>query len=126
MNLPVMAAVALGGALGSLARYAVGVYARGHWPGWPWGTLAVNVIGSLLIGMLFALFADRATPEWLRLGLVTGVLGGFTTFSAFSLETMELLRTDGVVGAGGYVLASLVLGLGACALGIWATRQWLA
>lgn len=126
MNAAVLAAVAFGGALGSLARYGVGVLARGVWPGWPWGTLAVNVIGSLVIGVLFALFAERPAPEWLRLGLITGVLGGFTTFSAFSLETLELLRGDGAVSAVLYVACSVALGLAACALGIWATRQALA
>lgn len=126
MNASVLAAVAAGGALGSLARYAVGVLARTVWPGWPWGTLLVNVSGSLAIGLLFALFAERGAPDWLRFGLITGVLGGFTTFSAFSLETIELMRGDGVAGAAVYVFASLVLSLAACGLGIWAMRHMLA
>lgn len=119
-------AVALGGALGSVARYGLGVTARALWPGWPWGTFLVNVIGSFAIGLLFAGFLLRPAPEWLRLGLITGVLGGFTTFSAFSIEALELLRTDGAAGAALYVVATLVLGLAACALGMWLARVLLA
>ena len=118
--------VALGGALGSVARYFAGVAARGYAPGWPWGTLAVNVLGSLAIGALFGLFLLRPAPDWVRFGLITGVLGGFTTFSAFSIETLELLRADGGVAALVYVAATLALGLGACALGLWAAKSLLA
>lgn len=118
--------VALGGALGSVARYGAALAARSLAPGWPWGTLFVNVAGSFAIGVLFAWFLLRPAPDWVRFGLITGVLGGFTTFSAFSMETIELLRTGGSVQAFGYVAATLVLGLGACALGLAATRAMLA
>ena len=118
--------VALGGALGSLARYGAAIAARSVAPNWPWGTLFVNVTGSFAIGVLFAWFLLRPAPEWVRFGLITGVIGGFTTFSAFSIETMELLRTGGTVAAFGYVAATLALGLGACALGLAATRVLLA
>lgn len=126
MSAAVLGAVALGGALGSVARYAVGVSARALAPGWPWGTLVVNVLGSFAIGLLFAWFMERPAPEWVRLGLITGVLGGFTTFSAFSIETLELMRSSGSVAAAIYVAATLAIGLAACALGLWAARLLLA
>lgn len=126
MSAAVLGAVALGGALGSVARYAVGVGARALAPGWPWGTLVVNVLGSFAIGLLFAWFMERPAPEWVRLGLITGVLGGFTTFSAFSIETLELLRSSGSLAAFAYVFATLATGLAACALGLWAARLPLA
>jgi CrcB protein len=112
--------VALGGALGSLARYGVSV-AAARWlgAGFPWGTLTVNVLGGLAIGVL----AARVGPEQttLRLALGVGVLGGFTTFSAFSLETVRLLQQQ--TGAGlMYVAASIVLSIAACSAGLWLGR----
>ena len=107
-----MVLVAAGGALGSVARYLVSV-ASLTWfgTGFPWGTLAVNVIGSAAIGICGAL---GVSGEW-RLLLVTGVLGGFTTFSAFSLETGMLWeRHPGLAAL--YVCASIILGLAAFAL----------
>lgn len=122
-----LAAVALGGALGSVARYALGVALRpASSASWPWGTLTVNVAGSLVIGVLFAWFATRPVSDATRVGLITGVLGGFTTFSAFSIETLELLRAAGPGAAAGYVAVTLVAGLGACALGLWMARTLLA
>lgn len=118
-------AVALGGAVGSVARFGVGLFARALAPGWPWGTLFVNLVGSLLIGVLVGGFGLRPAPDALRLGLVTGVLGGFTTFSAFSMETIEMLRAGDTVSALAYVTASVVLGLAACAIGLWAARAVL-
>lgn len=126
MNPAILLAVACGGALGSLARYGVGALSRMLWPGWPWGTLFVNLLGSFVIGLLFAWFAERPVDDWLRLGLITGVLGGFTTFSAFSIETLELWRADGAGGAAIYVAVTLVAGLAACALGLWSARTLLA
>ena len=107
--------VAAGGAVGSLARYGVGL-AAARWlgAGFPWGTLMVNVAGGLAMGLL----AARVSPEHeqLRLLLGVGVLGGFTTFSAFSLETVRLME-QGAASAALYVIASLVLSVGACWLG---------
>lgn len=104
--------VAAGGALGSVLRYVVSVLAiEAFGLGFPWGTLAVNVIGSGLIGVC----AGLGLGGELRLLLVTGVLGGFTTFSAFSLET-GLLWQRGWWLAVVYVAASLGLGLAAFAL----------
>ena len=117
-------AVALGGAGGSLLRYALGLWARAAVPGFPLATLAVNAVGGVCIGLLFALTASRPdTPDWLRTGLITGVLGGFTTFSAFSLETLLLWREgQGALGLANIGL-NLLLSLGGCALGLWLGRS---
>ncbi len=112
--------VALGGALGSLARYGVGLAAaRWFGAGFPWGTLVVNVLGGLAMGVL----AVRAGPEQvtLRLALGVGLLGGFTTFSAFSLETLRLLQQHPSAGIG-YAAASVLLSVGACWAGLWLGR----
>lgn len=107
-----LALVALGGAAGSVLRYAVAVWSV-PWFGlqFPWGTLAVNVAGSAAIGVLGAL----PLPQEVRLLLITGVLGGFTTFSAFSLEA-QLLWQRAPWTAVQYVALSLALGIAACAL----------
>ncbi len=111
--------VAAGGALGSVARYLVSVWAVLQWgAAFPWGTLIVNVLGSAAIGVLggIGLSGD------LRLFLITGILGGFTTFSAFSLETGVLWdRAPWLAVA--YVAASLILGLSAFALCFWLARR---
>jgi fluoride exporter len=111
--------VALGGAAGSALRYLVAVQAALHLGlGFPWGTLAVNVIGSAAIGLLGGLGVGG---EW-RLLLVTGLLGGFTTFSAFSLETGLLWERNPPLAVV-YVGASLGLGLLAFALCLWIGRR---
>ncbi|KQS63319.1 hypothetical protein ASG39_15630 [Rhizobium sp. Leaf371] len=103
--------VALGGASGSVLRYLAGIASvRLMGAGFPWGTLFVNVTGSFLIGVLSEVIARRfgASPE-LRLFLVTGILGGYTTFSAFSLDA-AMLAEQGQFGAAAlYVALSLVL-----------------
>lgn len=115
----------LGGAAGSMLRYWVGglVQHRFEATGFPAGTLAVNLLGCLAIGMLGAAVEGRNafTPD-LRLLLGAGVLGGFTTFSAFGQETLALLRHGQAALAVGNVAANVILGLGAAALG----RQGLA
>jgi CrcB protein len=108
--------VALGGAVGAVARYGVGLgAARWLGLGFPWGTLIVNVLGGLAMGYL----AARVGPEQtaLRLGLGVGVLGGFTTFSAFSLETVKLMEHQPGLAAL-YALASVALCVGACWAGL--------
>lgn len=108
--------VALGGALGSVARYGAGLSAaRLFGLAFPWGTLFVNVLGALLIGVLTA----RVDPsqEDMRLLIGVGILGGFTTFSTFSLEAVRLAQHN-PGSAALYVASSLVLGLGACWLGL--------
>jgi CrcB protein len=111
--------VALGGALGSMARWALsGVVQRWSGTAFPWGTFAVNLLGSLLIGVVTALALERAlVPPPARLFLVTGVLGGFTTFSALSYETFALLRDGQWLAAAGYALGSVVAGVGATVAG---------
>lgn len=110
--------VALGGAIGAAARYGVVQWASARWgTTFPWGTLAVNITGSLLIGVLAALLSSRQSDPALRLLLITGVLGGYTTFSAFSLETLTMLTEQRSLAALAYVGGSVVLGLAAAAIG---------
>lgn len=111
--MPALALVALGGALGALARAAI-VSAFGDQP-W-WGTLLVNIVGCLVIGyLLVVLRTSRRAGTWMPFA-VTGVLGGFTTFSALALDTVVLLETDPITAAV-YVAATLVIGLLAVPLG---------
>jgi fluoride exporter len=116
-------AVALGGAAGSLARFYLIVALRRLDHALPWGTLAVNVVGSFLIGVAWAWLLQRPeTPEWVRVGLMTGVLGGYTTLSSVSLETVLLAQAGhpalAVLNAGG----NLLLGLLACVGGLMMAR----
>ncbi len=105
--------VALGGALGSVGRFAVsGWMARAAGSGFPWGTLAVNLLGSLAAGIALAWFQQRAggSMAW-RLFLMVGVLGGFTTWSALAVDTLLLGRGEAPAWAALYVAASLFGGL---------------
>ena len=118
--------VALGGALGSVARYLTGLWlppaASGVLAGVPMGTLTVNVGGAFLIGALLGALPPNAGPDaslpWLRLLLATGFCGGFTTFSALSAETLALLTSGRTVRAGVYVMLTLLLGLSATWIGL--------
>lgn len=111
--------IALGGAIGSVLRYAISLLAVAHLgAAFPWGTLAVNVLGSAGIGVAAALGVQGE----MRLLLVTGLLGGFTTFSAFSLEAGLLFERNPWI-AGVYVAASLVLGLAGFALAYGLLRR---
>lgn len=105
--------IGLGAILGANARYLLGVWAAARWPGaFPWGTLLINVTGSLVIGFYLTLiterFAGRATT---RLFVATGFLGAYTTFSTLSYETVTLVQQGLALTALGYVAASLGLGL---------------
>lgn len=114
--------VAMGGAIGASARYLANVgVMRLIGPGFPWGTLAVNVIGSFLMGVLVVVLAHK---DALRLApfMVTGILGGFTTFSAFSLDVMTLIERGQVNLAVFYGLASVLLSLGAIATALFLLR----
>jgi len=118
--------VFLGGGLGAGLRYGAALLVAGRGTGlgpeaaaFPWATLAVNLVGSFLIGVLAGLLAGRETA---RLVLVTGLLGGFTTFSAFSLDTLTLLGSGRAGFALGYVAASVVGGLALAWLGAQTTR----
>jgi len=116
-----LALVALGGGFGAACRYLVSAFlVRGAVNGFPFGTFAVNLLGCLLIGLWAGLATRHA---WLNgemcLLLVTGVLGGFTTFSAFGLESVQLLRKGEIWLTGAYVSGSVMLGLGLVMLGWW-------
>lgn len=110
--------VALGGAIGSVLRYLTGLAV-----GFPYGTLVVNVTGSFLIGVLWVALASRAVAQPL---LITGLLGGFTTFSAFSLDTLRLIEDGRMSHALTYIVASVGLSLLACIGGLIAARGVLA
>ena len=117
MNGGVLAAVALGGALGSVTRY-LAVNGLAAWLGraFPYGTLAVNVVGSFLMGLALALLVQRGLlgEPW-RAGLMAGVLGGFTTFSAFAGETLLLAQQRPAAA-----LLNIALHLALCLLAVWA------
>lgn len=115
--------VFVGGGLGAMARHGMnraGLALLG--PGFPWWTLAVNVLGSFLIGLLAGLFGAMETGHNARLFLVTGLLGGFTTFSAFSLDALTLWERGALLQAGLYVAVSVILSLFAAAVGLLVTR----
>lgn len=121
--------VALGGAIGASLRHGVGLVALRHLPsGWPWGTSFVNIAGSLAMGMLIGWLALKAegASQAARLFLATGVLGGFTTFSAFSLEVANMLRSGETVKAGLYAGLSVLLSVSALFIGLWMARRIFA
>lgn len=117
-------AVALGGAAGSLLRYGLGLVLPFAGDRFPWSTFTVNVVGSFLIGIAWVLIVDRAIawPE-VRLWIMTGFLGGFTTFSTFSLEALLLWQNGYPAVALGYLAASLAAAMTALVLAVWLARQ---
>lgn len=128
MNPVALINVALGGALGSLARYVIGIYA-GRWLGtaFPWGTLFINVSGSFLIGAFAESFALRwDTAQATRIFLVVGICGGYTTFSTFSLEVVTLLNRGEFFAASAYMIASVVLSVAALYAALHVMRFWLS
>jgi CrcB protein len=115
MNPRFILAVALGGALGSVARYLVGI-GSGKLFGisFPWGTLIINVTGSALIGMFIGLFATKwDLPQAARIFLTVGVCGGYTTFSTFSLDAWYLIERGEIGASLAYMMASVVFSVGA-------------
>ena len=112
--------VALGGALGSMARFwMTGTVAEFTGLRFPWGTLLINVLGSLIIGLVAGLTLVPERLGWhpdVRIFLMTGFCGGFTTFSAFSLQTIELMQSGEAAAASAYVVASAIL----CVASAWA------
>lgn len=114
--------VLIGGALGSLARYTVSSSIAARFGGFPYGTLAVNLIGGALMGVLAGLMLKGQAGEGARLFVGVGLLGGFTTFSAFSLDCWKLIES-GQYGLSFVYMAASVLGaLGALMLGLWLVR----
>ena len=111
--------VALGGALGAMARFLVATgFARRLGTGWPWGTLFINLTGCFLIAVLTA----RLSSPNLRFFLPVGFVGAYTTFSTYEYETLRLVQVGQPGGALLYVLASNLLGFGAVLLGSWVAR----
>ena len=120
--------VALGGALGSVLRYLVAVAAVA-WvgPTFPWGTLVVNLVGSFVIGLVQSLAVESlAISEETRTFLSTGVMGGLTTYSAFSYETVRLAETGAWTAAWANVLVTTIACLALCLLGLTTGRVLLA
>lgn len=121
--MPPLLLVMLGGALGSGARYLVGRVASAQLGvGYPWGTLAVNLLGGLLMGGLVGLLAQRGGNEHQRLFAAVGILGGFTTFSSFSLDMMTMIERGAWPAALAYAAVSVFGALAALFAGLMLTR----
>lgn len=118
--------VALGGGLGAAGRFGVSLAVPARVDAWPWATFGINVFGSLLIGVLAGWLSSRgeAGEPW-RLFFGVGVLGGFTTFSAYSLETMRMIERNDWVGASTYSIGSVIAGLAAVAIGLAMAKRVL-
>lgn len=118
--------VGIGGAIGAMARYGTGVLVGQLWRDpFPLATLLINVAGSLAMGLLVGWFARVLPPsqEEIRLLVAVGILGGFTTFSAFSLDTIALLERGDVLQAGVYVLLSVIASIAALWIGLVLMRS---
>jgi CrcB protein len=117
--------IALGGAIGSISRYATQSFAYKLYPSvFPVGTFLVNITGCLLIGIFYALSekGNLLSPDW-RLFLTTGFCGGFTTFSSFAYENVNLLRNADFLYFGLYILGSVVLGIAGVYAGVWIVKS---
>lgn len=124
MQLNILLAIAVGGGLGSLARHYLSTTIYSFTGGtFPWGILVVNVVGGFAMGLIVELSALKLNlgPE-LRAFLTTGILGGFTTFSAFSLDSALLIERGDWVNAGSYMVGSVVLSVAALFAGLWLVR----
>lgn len=124
-TMPHLLLVALGGAIGTALRYGVGrwaIVALG--PGFPFGTFAVNIIGGFLMGLLAGWLARISSGEELRLLLGVGVLGGFTTFSAFSLEIYNMITRAEIALAAAYAVSSVTGSVLAVLAGVWLMRSF--
>ena len=125
MPWPELAAVSLGAAAGGVLRWLAALWLNDHWAGFPLGTLFVNCAGGLLAGVALGWF-ERQSSDLLRLLVVTGVLGGFTTFSAFSLESLQLLQRGQWPLALGHAVAHVAGALASAALGLRLVQMFLA
>jgi CrcB protein len=123
MKAGVVAAVAAGGAIGSVARLFVSTVQNPTWTGFPYGIFLVNVTGGFVMGVLAELMALKfhASPE-LRAFLTTGIMGGYTTFSTFSLESALLIQRGAYVTASGYIVGSAIFSIAALFCGMWLIR----
>lgn len=118
-------AIAIGGAIGAVARYSLGEWVtQALGSEFPWGILIINVGGSLAIGVLFVLLVEQAllSPVY-RSFLIVGFLGAFTTFSTFSLQVLALMQNGRFLMASTYVVTSVLLSILAVAVGVFVTRQ---
>ena len=124
MNLLLISSAAIGGAIGAVSRYGLShfiTHALGN--GFPYATMVVNIIGSLIMGVLIGLFANYYTPSpEIKALLITGILGSFTTFSTFSLDAVSMIERNNYIGAGGYILSSVVLSIFAVFIGLYIVR----
>jgi len=127
MNLQLILAVAIGGAIGSVARYGVGIGSTKLFGlAFPWGTLIINIVGSFLIGAFAESFAFRwDAPQAVRVFLTVGICGGFTTFSAFSLDAYLLMERGELWPAAAYVIGSVALSIGGLVAGLYLMRTAL-
>jgi CrcB protein len=117
-------AIGIGAALGAWLRWLLGLFLNAG--GWPWGTMAANLVGGYLIGVLVALVGSHPEwPAWVRLACITGFLGGLTTFSTFSAETVAFLEEGAIWTAVGYAGASLAGSLLLTAAGLYTVRVLL-
>lgn len=117
--MPAFLAVALGGAIGAASRYGLDrLIERRSFSVFPWATFTINATGCLLIGAVIAALVDRNSPTWLRLGVVVGVLGGYTTFSTYAQETLDLIEGDKLGVAALYAFGSLAVGVAAVFVGM--------
>jgi fluoride exporter len=116
----ILLAIGTGSFIGGASRYLLSLFIQTRFPSsFPFGTFSVNLIGCFLIGLVFGLSEKgNVSPEW-RLFLATGILGGFTTFSAFSLESINLMRSGQLSYAFAYIASSILLGLVATFTGIY-------
>jgi CrcB protein len=122
-----LACIAVGGAAGALLRHGMSGWAQKlTGAGFPWGTLSVNLVGSLAIGLLWGVFEQANVSPHVRALLLTGLLGALTTFSTFSLESIHLLEDRQYAAAGANVLGSCVAGLTLAWVGMVAARAAIA
>jgi len=120
----ILFAVGIGGGLGALLRYGVAsAIQSAAWPGYPWGIFVVNITGGLAMGLIVELSALKLQMSAeMRAFLTTGILGGYTTFSTFSLDSVLLIERGQYVSAATYVIGSTVLSILAVFAGMWAVR----
>ncbi len=116
--------VGTGSFIGGAMRYLLSTYMKNICSqGFPWGTLAVNLLGCFLFGIFFAIFSkNSSTYSTLYLLLTTGICGGFTTFSTFANESVQMLQNGNITGFIGYVATSILFGLALIALGYWMVK----
>ncbi|TPI56102.1 MULTISPECIES: fluoride efflux transporter CrcB [unclassified Mesorhizobium] len=116
--------VAAGGGIGAGVRHLTNMGSlRLVGPNYPWGTMAINIVGSFAMGLFIAALARRGGSNEIRLFVATGILGGFTTFSAFSLDFATLWERGATLPAFGYALASVIGAIIALFLGLWLARS---